>query len=436
MPESVKNVVMPATASQVKKRPVLILGWIPRIALTVARSLNRHGVEVDLADCVQAATLKSRAIRNFYRLPHPKDSSAGFLRQLKDVLSRGCHDLLIPTDDVALCAVMEHYEQISALVRLACPPPEVTNQVLNKELTLEAARQCEIRVPRTATVFNSAGLRDLEQEIPLPWILKPAAKEKDSEDFTSVRVDSLQDVIRRYPEPRRFEPPMLVQEYCEGVGVGVQMLLYEGQPLATCQHRRLKELPYGGGVAVTAVAERPDAHFVGWTLKLLRKLRWQGIAMVEFRMNPATGEAVFMEVNGRYWGTIGLPVSAGLHLPYYDWQILHGEQPEIPRLDLTGVRWRWTPGYFYRLYLLAVKSRRSADARAELKKTLHQLTSDFSPSVRDALFDSSDPVPAILDLANIGFFIAKHAPKQVFDAIRKRIPSLGHSPPTSRSTHF
>jgi len=393
----------------------------------VARSLNRRGIEVDLADCVRAPESKSRAVRNFYRLPYPNDSPREFLSELQKVLAAGRHDLLIPTDDVAISALMEHYEQISSSVQIGCPPPEITHKILHKEETLEAANQCGLRVPGTVIVSSSADLWGLEREIPLPWILKPSAKEKRFEEFTSLRVNTLEDVRAKYPQFMRFDPPMLVQGYCEGVGVGVQMLMHNRQPLAIFQHRRLKELPYGGGVAVTAVAEEPDARLVGWSVKLLRKLQWEGVAMVEFRVNLATGDAMFMEVNGRYWGSVSLPIAVGLDVPYYHWQVLHGEQPKIPDGYETGTRWRWTAGYFNRLYRLIVLARQSADARAELKRTLAQLPADFSGSIRDALFDSSDPLPAILELAHTVFFFSK----LTFTSIYKRSPGFGKA--TSRS---
>ena len=38
--------------------------------------------------------------------------------------------------------------------------------------------------------------------------------------------------------------------------------------------------------------------------------------MVEFRVDSATGEVVLMEVNGRFWGSLPLPVHAGVNFPY------------------------------------------------------------------------------------------------------------------------
>jgi predicted ATP-grasp superfamily ATP-dependent carboligase len=187
---------------------------------------------------------------------------------------------------------------------------------------LEIAQKCGIRVPKTAVVSNSEQLPEFVNAIPFPWISKPSAKQQRGGEFKSRVVKTLPEVAKNFPAAREFDPPMLLQEYCRGVGVGVEILLHNGECVAVFQHRRLQELPYGGGVAVTAVAEPPDPSLVHSCLDLLRALRWNGIAMVEFKVNPADGQAVLMEVNGRYWGTISLPVIAGIDFPLYHWKLL------------------------------------------------------------------------------------------------------------------
>ncbi|HST12732.1 MAG TPA: ATP-grasp domain-containing protein, partial [Terriglobales bacterium] len=329
-----------------------------------------------------------------------------------------------PVDDLAIAAVMQHYEALSKVIRIACPEPEVTRRVLNKTETLEAANKCGIRVPRSTTVFNSMALSELAREIPFPWIVKPSDKETRFEEFTSIRFDSLDAITARYPTPREFEPAMLVQEFCEGVGVGVEMLLHEGECLATFQHRRLKELPYSGGVAVTAIAEKPDEALAKVSLRLLKELNWNGVAMVEFRVNPIMREAVLLEVNGRYWGTVSLPVSAGIDFPLYHWQLTHGEKPSIPVTYRAGMRWRWTSGYVHRLYRLLAVARRTPEARAELKRTMSQFFSDFSPMVKEAMFDPSDPSAAINEVAQAVKFLSQHA----VSVLRHAAPTPGRMP--------
>jgi predicted ATP-grasp superfamily ATP-dependent carboligase len=365
-------------------------------------------------------------------LPYPNDSPDEFLTQLRSLIVRGGYDMLIPADDVAIAAILEHYDGLQKLLRIACPPPEITRRVLSKASTLQAGQTCGIRVPKSVTVFNSSELAGVVREIPFPWILKPAEKEKRFEEFTSCRIETLDDAVEKYPTARRLEPPMLVQEFCEGVGVGVEVLLHQGECLAVFQHRRLKEMPYTGGVAVTAIAERPNPVLVDSSLALLRELEWDGIAMVEFRMNPDTGETVLMEVNGRYWGTVSLPVSMGIDFPLYHWQLLHGELPSIPASYAPGQRWRFTVGYLNRLFRLMIFCRNSRSARAELTRTLVQLPMDFGRSVKDAMFASSDPMPAIFEVAQLIGFFAGHGARTLWN----RMPNLSRQGAPQKSTSF
>src|SRR5271155_3638049 len=204
-------------------------------------------------------------------------------------------------------------------------PPAIARGVLDKTATLAVAQRCGIRTPRTALVSRSSELHDLVGSFSFPWILKPAQKETRVEELKSCKLASVDEIATRFPLERGFTPPMLVQEYCAGTGVGVEMLLDHGECVAVFQHRRLKELPYTGGFSVIAVAEAPDPSLIESSLALLQAMQWDGIAMVEYKVN-SDGQAVLMEVNGRYWGTIALAISAGIDFPLYDWQLVHGER--------------------------------------------------------------------------------------------------------------
>jgi predicted ATP-grasp superfamily ATP-dependent carboligase len=379
------------------KRPVLILGSIPRIVAVVARSLHRHGIPVDVADLTSQPRPSSRAIREFVRLPGPQAGSLDFLNALRNFIGLHHHDMLIPSDDYALAATVEHYDQLKNMLHVTCPPPEVVRRVLDKASTLEVAQHAGVPVPKTFLVFNSGELPELLKKTGLPAILKPSQKRASVDDFKSWIINTPDQVAKRFPNAAPFTPPMLLQEYCHGVGIGIEVLLHEGEYLATFQHRRLKEWPYRGGYAVTAVAEQPDHSLLQSSLALLRALRWGGVAMVEFRINPENGRTVLMEVNGRYWGSISLPIIAGIDFPLLQWKLIHGGSVDVPSTFSVGTHWRWTAGYVRRLHDLGIAAMRSADARKMLLHELPRVSSDLG-SYRDALFTSSDPFPAILEL--------------------------------------
>jgi len=305
--------------------------------------------------------------------------------------------MLIPTDDCMLKAVVDNYEELADLLHVGCPPPAIARCVLDKAATLAIAQSCGVATPRTVLISRSSELGDLAGSFSFPWILKPAQKETRVEAMKSCKLENIGEIAKQFPAEREFTPPMLVQEYCAGTGVGVEMLLKHGECVTAFQHRRLKEFPYTGGFSVIAVAEAPNPGLIKSSLALLKAMQWDGVAMVEYIVN-SDGQAVLMEVNGRYWGSIALAISAGLDFPLYDWKLAHGERPEIPTEYAVGTKWRWTVGYLHRLYDLLDLARSSANAREVLYRDFKQLGEDFGPSVSDPMVRLSDPMPSAAGL--------------------------------------
>lgn len=408
-----------------KRRPILILGCIPRIVLPVARSLHLRGISVDLASFSSAASIPSRAISESRSVPRPDLARGEFVEQLRDfILERG-HDMLIITDDWMLTAVVQHYESLAELLHVACPPPKIARRVQRKPETLRVAEQCGIAIARTEVVWNSSELHDRLGALPFPWVIKPAWRETRTEEFKSCLLTSADEVRRKFPAGSNFSPPMLVQEHCAGVGIGIEMLLHRGDCIALFQHRRLKELPYTGGISVTAVAEAPHQSLAERSLALLRALEWEGPAMVEYKVGHE-GKAVLMEVNGRYWGTIGLAISAGVDFPYYHWQLMHGETPAVPPSYRVGTKWRSTVDYIWRLHHLIDHAQAGTSAaRHTLWNDFRTLSSDFRWSVRDATFRASDPAPWILELMRALRHILAEGTNRAVRWLKRHIQSPG-----------
>jgi predicted ATP-grasp superfamily ATP-dependent carboligase len=360
---------------------------------------------VDVASFGSSPRPVSRSIRVFKRVPRPDLDPAGFVLQLSDFIRQGGQDMLIPTDDQALVAITTHYDALRNLAYIACPPPDIVSLVLDKMSTLELAQKCGIPIPKTKLISNSSQLSEGSFDYPFPWILKPAKKEIGVEEIKSYTLRSAAEVTKIFPRSREFTPPMLLQEYCAGTGVGVELLMHQGKRVATFQHRRLKELPYTGGYSVTAVAERPDPVLVEKSYALLRALQWEGPAMVEFKVDR-DGSAVLMEVNGRYWGTISLPIFAGINFPVYHWQLLHNETPTVLGNYAVGTKWRWTAGHAWRLNGLLLAARHSSSARKEFLFSLLRFPAAFNPLICDALFTPSDPMPAIFELLRTFTYIS------------------------------
>lgn len=407
-------------------RPVLVLGAEPRIAVTIARSLYRRGIPTDVAVLGSGEPeLRSRVVRRFVRLPEASAPGNCLLQALHEEISAQGYDVLIPSSDTTLAACMDNYEALSRLLHVACPPPQITGAILDKQRTLEAAQRCGIRIPETYDLLNATELSPKRRALGFPLIAKPKEKRKTAA-FKTRTFRTYEELEGAFAENAEFGAQNLIQEVCRGVGVGVEVLMHQGEAVALFQHRRLKELPATGGVSVLAIAEELDPRLVELSVRLLRELGWYGVAMVEFLYDPASGTATLMEVNGRYWGSIALATHAGVDFPGLHWQVIHGQKPDASGPYRRGLRARWFTGDLLRLYGLFVGPDQGAGVRGRRWKELAKFVVDSSPGTRDMLWSWSDPRPAISELLREVRHIAAKAVKSVLAgllplSLKKRI---------------
>jgi len=403
------------------KRPVLILGNAPRVALTVARSLHRRAIAVDVASLsTDTPRLRSRSIRKSVMLPGNLDRPGDFRDALQDLVNANNYDMLIPSSDTALALVAGCYDSFQHRLHVACPAPATLERVLNKEVTLKIAHECAIDVPRTYPVSDATGLEAIQDSLRFPVVAKDRSKSLIHRSSFKVRYfDTFQELSEAFRADPELRSRVLLQEYCDGVGVGIAMLVQRGRAIAAFQHRRLKELPYTGGVAVSAISEPLDPILFRRALELLRALEWEGIAMVEFRQDRSTGRAVLMEVNGRYWGTCSLAVRCGIDFPFYEWQLAHDETPEVPESYRIGQTWRWTAGYIERLHGLFADPVAGHGSCPSAWRELAKTVFDFGPATRSALGSGSDPLPALAELGHTVTSLAVADTKRI---LRRLIP--------------
>ena len=376
-------------SEQPKRRPTLILGASPRVSVPMARSLQRYGIPVDIASFQpEDRDIHSRAICGFHRLPSRQPDAAVFTRALLDLVRERQFDTILPAGDPPLAALRDLYNELSPTVHVGCPPPAVVERVLNKSLTLEAAQKVGIRVPFTCTI-TADQLDSVAPQLRFPVVAKPA--KKGAAAFKIFYFHTLQELSKALTA--NAWGPVMLQEYCPGVGVGIEILIHKGECIARFQHRRLKEAPVSGGVAILAIAEEPDPELFASSMALLRALEWEGVAMVEFRSDRETGTSALMEVNGRFWGSVSFPIVAGVDFPLYYWQVLHGERPTVPPRYSVGMRWRWSPGYVDRLQSFLFRNTGQPGPRPSLLRDLMRTPADFSPLTREAVWSWSDPRP-------------------------------------------
>src|SRR5690606_29733789 len=156
---------------------------------------------------------------------------------------------------------------------------------------LARARRLGIAVP--AQVVVAARADAPPAELRLPAVVKPSRSvplgTAIRHKVTAAHVGTpaaLLDLLRKTPA-ESF--PLLVQQRIAGAGIGLFFLVWDGRVVARFAHRRLREKPPTGGVSVLSESVETSAELEAAALRLLEPASWRGVAMVEFKVDDATG---------------------------------------------------------------------------------------------------------------------------------------------------
>jgi predicted ATP-grasp superfamily ATP-dependent carboligase len=120
---------------------------------------------------------------------------------------------------------------------------------------------------------------------------------------------------------------------------GAFFLCNKGKVLSSYCHKRERTFPLDGGVTVySKLVYNKDILQTG--KKLLEKLKWSGIAMLEFLQDVKTGEYKVIEINPRFWGSVLLSEFSGANFVSAYIKTALGEEPVINE-NKKNVAIRW-----------------------------------------------------------------------------------------------
>lgn len=337
-------------------RRILVTDGNERAALAVARSLIRagHVVHVTAPTRVSLAGV-SRGVRSHALATDPLREPAAYAMDLAVLTRTDGIDLVLPITDASVEAVLENRAAFAGVV-VPFPDLATYRAASDKAHVLTLARAAGFGVPESRMIATP-GVRDddLPGEAFFPAVIKPhrsvvtVGRMRCTTAVTPVAdLTACRRALAGLPSAAF---PVLLQRRVAGVGEGFFALRWGGRTVALFAHRRLREKPPGGGVSVYRESIALDGSLVGPGLRLLDALDWQGVAMVECKRDPETGDQALMEVNGRFWGSLQLAIDAGVDFPALLVRCALGEDVPPCRQFRVGVRSRWFWGEVDHLYL-------------------------------------------------------------------------------------
>ena len=302
---------------------VLIIGDDTRSFLATVRSLGRQGLEVHVAPFdFRAPALTSRYIHATHFLPYYLDGGQAWRDAMEALLREHRFALVIPCDERGLLPLCLHRETLSALTALAIPSPEALDIFFDKVRTRELAQSCGVAVAGGRLLAPDDDVERIVADLGLPVVIKEPMSYALPKLYvrTSTRIVSERAALRTWLEKHdHASGAILLEQMFPGFGAGVSVLCHEGDVLQAFEHHRAHELNGSGYYRKSAPL---DAGRVAAVERMVRASRYTGLAMFEFKIDPASGGWILIEVNARPWGSLPLPVSIGVDFPYRLYQLL------------------------------------------------------------------------------------------------------------------
>jgi predicted ATP-grasp superfamily ATP-dependent carboligase len=302
-------------------------------ALAAVRSLGRRGIHVVvLSHNNVSISFFSRYCATRAIAPDP-EHDPGFTEFVSSYVRNNPIDVLLPVSFAAVMQISRIKDDLAKHVKILLPSKESLEIAGNKGRTIQFAEKIGICIPRTWYPQSEAEVVEIAHDLSYPAVIK------GSEESGFVQYsNSPADLAEKYHKIVSYSP--VIQEYITGDGYGFFALYNNGKARAIFMHKRIREYPITGGPS--AVAESvydPDLKAAG--LQLLDSLHWHGVAMVEFKKDSKTGKFVLMEINPKFWGSLGLAIASGVDFPYLACIMATEGDIEPVFTYKTGVKFRW-----------------------------------------------------------------------------------------------
>jgi D-aspartate ligase len=361
--------------------------------LAVARSLGRRGVPIlGLDREASGYGLHSRYTTVAGLCPYPLDDERAFINLLMEIgATLKQKAVLFPCLDEWVFAVARHRRELEEFFILPFSELDTIERILDKSLLY---RKCEARgipIPRTYYVGEQSP-EAVAAAIAFPCIVKPALQREFTNEFGEkvFRAATREEFLALCQRAARH--PLLAQEI---VGAGLDSFYSlcsyigrDGEAKGVFVGRKLEQYPPDFGTACL-VDSRYVEEIVARGVAILKDFNYQGISEVEFIYDERDGDYKLLDINTRVWKWIGLPMRAGIDLPWLAYADAVAGNVEAAGRQLEPLRWVYLKDY--------VALRRAQPGMPEATLTTADWTElvggDANAAIVDAVLARDDPEP-------------------------------------------
>jgi len=309
----------------------------------IARSLGEHGIPV-------IGLSSQRGIYgNFTRYaktvfcPDSRNEPDDLLRYLLDMgAKRGERSIIFPTRDDDVLFLDRFREELNRCFILAVPEHSAVQACLNKWETYQAAVAAGVPAPKCWLIEGESELGRILPEVTYPCVLKPVAAYQWRRGRNwelvggrkAICVTSRDELLAEYAAIAQADERALLQEMVPGgddsLLIAACYLDRHSNWVAGFNTQKLVQVPESFGTGcIVQTAHRPE--LIEPTARLLKHMRFTGIAEVEYKWNAAKKEYQLIEINPRPWDQHRLGNACGVDLIY----LAYAERAGMPAPAVT-----------------------------------------------------------------------------------------------------
>lgn len=283
-----------------------------RSSLAVARSLGKQNVNLVCGESSRfATTFYSKYVGKSVVYPDPSSTPSSFISFVKDLVQSRQIDVIIPIGHETSKAINRNSESLKRHTKVPMVKNSKFETAINKNKVVKIADKLEIPCPKSQFITSKNELISFKSRVGIPIVVKPI----DGSGSRGIHFIESSSDFKRFLYGYTGEK-MLVQEMIprDGDGLGAGFLFDHGECVAEFSYRRIREFPLEGGPS-TCRESTHNSEIIAYGKKLLEELDWHGVSMVEFKLDPRSGQPQLMEINPRFWGSLHLPIYSGVDFP-------------------------------------------------------------------------------------------------------------------------
>ena len=306
-----------------------------RVGYTILRTLSEKGLKVWAADTSKKNICSmSKFCTGSFTYPDPFTEEEAFICVLKEKVTKLKPRVLMPTHDESV-VIMRHREEFPKELVIPYESEEMLLNLANKAWATKMAKEAGCPIPK---VYQSA--EEVESyPVVFKTVIGNSAKgvyfPKSKDELLALMQESHGNVFSKDSE-------MLLQEWIGGTDYSVDCVRWDGFWKSSVYHALVTKTDGGGTTTQREIVAAPELE--KYAKLLLDAVDFHGVCGLDFRYDPETGKAAFIEVNARFTGGLATPVAAGFNIPWAVYKLATEGRYDEPCDARIGTKTKWILG--------------------------------------------------------------------------------------------